>query len=98
MSQDQALTANSAEPASSNGADVPARKGGEIRLSFGFFYVVLKWGNERRSGTRIEQDRHAFPVLTATNLPVLAAVWAALFMLLYAMLKMSITAMVYLFS
>lgn len=89
--QEQSLTGtSSATPASAGG--------GEIRLSFGFFYVVLKWGHERRSGERIDQDRRRFPALTATNLPVLAGVWTALFMAMYFVLLLGLRGLVYLFS
>ena len=57
--------------------------GGEIRLSFRYFFVVLKWGNERRSSGRIAKERREYPALTATHAPVLAAVWAAIFLLSY---------------
>jgi hypothetical protein len=72
--------------------------GGEIRLSFGFFYVVLKWGHEKRSAARLDEDRKAFPALTSTHVPVLIGTWAALFMALYALLKLGIESLVYLFS
>jgi hypothetical protein len=95
------------EPQLANGADASlprpsahtaSKPGGEIRLSFRFFYVVLKWGHEKRSATRIDDDRRAFPVLTATHAPVLIGIWAALFMLAYAGLKAGITGLVYLFA
>jgi hypothetical protein len=92
------LAANGEAPESAPPRDAAAMQGGEIRLSFGFFYVVLKWGNEKRSATRIGEDRKTYPVLTSTHAPVLIGAWAALFMLLYALLKFGIEALFYLFS
>lgn len=78
---------------------IPARaNGGEIRLSFRYFFVVLKWGNERRSTSRIAKERREYPVLTATHAPVLAAAWAAVFLLSYYALKLSVEALIYAFS
>jgi hypothetical protein len=71
---------------------------GEIRLSFKFFYVVLRWGKERRTPDRLSQERENHPVLTATHAPVLAAIWAALFVLLYFALIISVEGLVFLVS
>lgn len=71
-----------------------AARGGEIRLSFGYFYVVLKWGKERRSSERVDQDRKNYPVLTSTHLPVLVGVWTALIVLLYSIVVMSLEALI----
>lgn len=90
---------NSLAPAAETDAAAPAAaKGGEIRLSFGYFYVVLKWGEEKRSAGRLEADRKAFPVLTATHAPVLAAIWAALFLTLYYLLVAGLEGLAYLFA
>ena len=77
-------------------ADAASKPGGEIRLSFRFFYVVLKWGQERRSLERVNQEREKFPVLTSTHMPVLAVIYAAFFLLLYVLLTLGIEALVYL--
>lgn len=71
---------------------------GEIRLSFGYFYVVLRWGRERRSASRIDADRKAYPVWTATHAPVLIGIWAAQFLLLYYIAKLSLTGLIHLVS
>jgi hypothetical protein len=78
--------------------EAASKAGGEIRLSFRFFYVVLKWGQERRSLDRVNQDREKFPVLTSTHMPVLAAIYATFFLLLYVLLTLGIEALVYLVS
>lgn len=96
--QDQPLSGSSSPAASIPAGRTAEYAPGEIRLSFGLFYIVLKWGQERRSGERIDQDRRNFPVLTATNVPVLISIWAALFMLLYMVLQLGLRSMVYLFS
>lgn len=70
----------------------------EIRLSFGYFFVVIKWGSERRSSDRIVDDRQAHPALTASTAPVLAAMWAALFLTLYVLLQLFIRFVVYVAS
>ena len=72
--------------------------GGEIRLSFGLFYVVLRWGQERRSADRLEAERKKYPVLTATHAPVLAALWGAIFLCAYYLLVAGLEGLVYLFS
>jgi len=93
------LEQNSPSPVVVTDAAPPsAAKGGEIRLSFRYFYVVLKWGQEKRSAGRIEADRKAFPVLTATHAPVLAAIWAALFLVLYYLLVAGLEGLAYLFA
>lgn len=85
-------------PAAAIPAEAASKRGGEIRLSFRFFYVVLKWGQERRSLDRVNQEREKFPVLTATHMPVLAAIYATFFLLLYVLLTLGIEALVYLVS
>ena len=82
--------------AAASPADAAAKPGGEIRLSFRFFYVVLKWGQERRSLERVNQEREKFPVLTSTHMPVLAAIYAAFFLLIYVLMSLGIDALVYL--
>lgn len=71
-------------------------RGGEIRLSFGYFYVVVKWGKERRSSDRVERDRKMYPALTSTHLPVLVGAWTALVVLLYYVVSMSLEALIWL--
>ncbi len=85
-------------PAAAIPADAASKPGGEIRLSFRFFYVVLKWGQERRSLDRVNQDREKFPVLTSTHMPVLAAIYATFFLLLYVLLSLGIEVLVYFVS
>lgn len=93
------MTDPTAAPVPGTGDQKAAQRGGgEIRLSFGYFYVVLKWGQERRSADRLEADRKAYPVLTATHAPVLAAIWAALFMIAYYLLVAGLEGLIYLFS
>ncbi|MGL4398160.1 MAG: hypothetical protein ACRCS9_16610 [Hyphomicrobium sp.] len=88
-----------ATPATPTDAATPARaQGGEIRLSFRFFYVVLKWGQERRSDERLRSERAKYPVLTATHLPVLAAAWAIIFLTAYQILVLALKGLVYAFS
>lgn len=96
MSDDETVTAAGAQPADLSTR--AAKTGGEVRLSFGLFYVVLKWGHERRSSARIDEERRIYPVLTATHAPVLAGIWAMLFMIAYFIMKFGIEALVYLFS
>lgn len=76
-------------------ADDAAPKSSEIRLSFGYFFVLLKWGRERRSTERIDDERKLYPVLTASNMPVLATAWAAVFVLSYFGLKALLGALIY---
>lgn len=88
------------ELASAAGFDkaVPASNCREIRLSFWYFFVVIKWGSERRSPNRIADDRQKHPALTASTAPVLAAMWAALFVILYMVLQAAIRLIVYIVS
>jgi hypothetical protein len=77
----------------------PARaSGGDIRLSFGLFYIVLKWGTERRQAGRIAEDRRAYPALTSTHAPVLIGAWALLLLALYYGLQLALRTLVVLFS
>ncbi|MBA4130223.1 MAG: hypothetical protein C0519_02240 [Hyphomicrobium sp.] len=91
---------DAAELGSTDGAGKAPPKANvrEIRLSFWYFFVVIKWGSERRSTDRIADDRQAHPALTATTLPVLAAMWAALFVILYLLLQLFVRFVVYLVS
>jgi hypothetical protein len=68
---------------------------GEIRLSFGYFYVLMRWGKERRASARVDAERKLYPVLTATNLPVLMAAWLAIILLSYFALKAVLTTLVF---
>ena len=101
--QDQAATPATplAAAASIDGASsqTAAQSGtGEIRLSFKFFYVVLRWGKKRRAPDRLNEERKNYPVLTATHAPVLAAIWAALFVVLYFALVISVEGLFLLLS
>ena len=98
MSNDNALQPSSAAPETAGPVRSSPAKGGEIRLSFRYFYLVLKWGQEKRSAERLDADRKAYPVLTATHAPVLAAIWAALFLTLYYLLVAGFEGLAYLFS
>lgn len=86
-----ALPETNAGPAGRNASS-------EIRLSFGLFYVVLRWGQERRSADRLEAERKIYPVLTATHMPVLAALWGAIFLCAYYLLVAGLEGLTYLFS
>ncbi|OYW54034.1 MAG: hypothetical protein B7Y80_00985 [Hyphomicrobium sp. 32-62-53] len=91
---------DAAELGSTNGAGKAPPKATvrEIRLSFWYFFVVIKWGSERRSSDRIADDRQVHPTLTASTLPVLATMWAALFLILYLLLQLFVRFVVYLVS
>ncbi len=69
--------------------------GGEIRLSFKLFFVNLSWGRERRSHDRLAEQRRRFPVLTASHLPVLAGIWAAIFIVMYFTAVVALKSIVY---
>jgi hypothetical protein len=80
-----------------NATESQPRKG-EIRLSFGYFYVVLLWGKERRSMARFREDRKRYPVVTAANMPVLILVWSMIFMATSFAAVGSLKLLVYLFG
>jgi hypothetical protein len=86
---------SSSTEAEAGSATATPDKDGEIRLSFGLFYVVLKWGTERRSSDRIDDDRRQFPALTYTHAPVLFGVWIALVMALCFALQLAMSGLVY---
>ena len=69
--------------------------GGEIRLSFKLFFIDLRWGRERRSLDRLAEQRRRFPVLTASHLPVLAGIWAAIFIVMYFTAVVALKSIVY---
>ena len=46
---------------------------GDIRISLGWFFIVLMWGPERRAPVRLKSERERRPVLSWANLPMLAA-------------------------
>ena len=58
----------------------------EVRLSFRYFYLVVRWGSERRSPSRIANERQAYPALTASTAPILAGAWVALCLTLFVAL------------
>lgn len=78
-----AAAAQNAPSTARSTAAVAKSPRGEVRLSFGLFYIVLLWGKERRSSERIASDRTRYPALTSTHFPVLAAIWAAIFIAMY---------------
>lgn len=80
-----------ADPSASHGA--AAKSGGEIRLSFGLFYLVLKWGREQRSADRLKDERRRFPVVTTTHAPVLIAIYALVLAIAYGMLVLGLNAL-----
>lgn len=67
---------------------------GEIRLSFIWYFVVIKWGRERRSAERIQHERELHPVLKRAHVPILATMWAILFFAAYAILALSLRGLV----
>ena len=85
----------SAEVAMTDKASERPASGGEIRLSFGYFYIMLRWGSERRSTGRVDAERKRYPALTASNLPVLLGAWFAVLMLSYFFLKAALSTLVY---
>jgi len=70
----------------------------EIRLSFGLFYLVIRWGKERRSMERFREDRMRYPVMTAANMPMLVALWTLIFVAAYVAAAGCLKGLVYLFS
>jgi hypothetical protein len=50
----------------------------DIRLSFGKFFVAFMMGRERRSKTRLKEDRGERPVFTVTNVPAIIFIWIAM--------------------
>ncbi len=51
----------------------------DIRLSLGWFYLVIFFGKERRSPERVREERKEHPVLTLKNAPVLIFIWLSVF-------------------
>jgi len=56
----------------------------DIRLSLGWFYLVIFVGKERRSSERLVADREKHPVLTSANAPVLVFIWMSVFLIALA--------------
>ncbi len=91
-------TPDNSVPAVPTGA--ASKPGGEIGLSgFRFFYVVLKWGQERRSLDRVDQGT---PEISSSKpgrgFPAHHDVCSTFFLLLYVLLTLGIEALVYLVS
>lgn len=56
----------------------------DIRLSLGWYYLVIFFGRERRSAERLAADRKKHPVLTSANAPVLILMWVSVFLIALA--------------
>ena len=91
----EAEIAASADVAMTDTVDERPGSGSEIRLSFGYFYIMLRWGSERRSAGRMATERKRYPVLTASNLPVLLSAWAGVLALSYFALKVALSILLY---
>ncbi|MCP4934424.1 MAG: hypothetical protein GY927_09525 [bacterium] len=85
---DRVLVNKSASAASKDTSD--------IRLTFGWHYLVIRWGNENRGRQRLKVERKKHPVLTKVNMPVILAFWVPLFLGVYATLAIGMRGLVYL--
>ncbi|WP_428651637.1 hypothetical protein [Roseibium sp.] len=62
----------------------------DIRLSaFGYFFVVL-FGKERRSKTRLKDERRRRPVVTFNNILMIVILWGSLIFTLYSLLPYAV--------
>ena len=51
----------------------------DIRLSLGWYYMVIFFGKECRSAQRLVKDREKFPLITTPNMMFFMAVWFTIF-------------------
>ena len=63
---------------------------GDIRLSFGRFFLVVKWGREKRSQDRLLAERARHPVVTMSNAPVLLPMWLTVIAVCYLALAIGV--------
>lgn len=68
---------------------------GDLRLSFGWAFVRLMWGLEKRSPDRVQHDRDTHPMMTSRNAPALASLFAGYAALWYVALSLVAAAIAY---
>ncbi|MGD9669685.1 MAG: hypothetical protein AB7U75_11585 [Hyphomicrobiaceae bacterium] len=77
-------------------AAAPSANGpGDLRMSFGWAFVRLMWGLEKRNSARVKQDEKLHPIMTRRNAPMLASLLAGYAALWYVALSMGIALVVY---
>ncbi|HRY07663.1 MAG TPA: hypothetical protein P5114_11125 [Hyphomicrobiaceae bacterium] len=77
--------------------DPSAKRPGDLRMSFGWAFVRLMWGLEKRSSERVKNDEKVHPVMTRRNAPMLASLLAGYAALWYVVLSLGIGGIVYFF-
>lgn len=70
----------------------------DIRLSFGWYYLVIRWGREKRSFKRLREERKKWQVLTLANMPVLLVFWMSILIAAYTFLALGMRGLVMLVS
>ncbi len=65
-------------------------KKADIRLSFGWYYLVIMWGKEKRRRERLNKERKLHPVVTLANAPVIIFFWVGLILSLYSLVVLGI--------
>ena len=70
----------------------------DIRLTLAGYYLVIFFGQEKRSTTRLAKERQEHPVLTYGNAPVLAFVWLSITFTLYSIVVLAARGVVSLLS
>jgi len=70
----------------------------DIRLTLAGYYLVIFFGQEKRSRTRLAKERQEHPVLTYGNAPVLAFVWLSITFTLYSIMALCVRSLSYLIA
>jgi len=69
---------------------------GDLRLSFGWCFVRLMWGLEKRNSDRVKRDEKVHPIMTRRNAPMLASLFAGYAALWYVALSLGLAGIAYL--
>lgn len=76
-------------------ADLAGKGPGDLRLSFGWGFLRLMWGLEKRNPERVKSDEKNHPVMTRRNVPALLSLLAGYAALWYILLSVSFLVVVY---
>lgn len=77
-------------------ADPKSDGPGDLRLSFGWAFVRLMWGLEKRNSQRVKDDRQFHPMMTGRNAPALASLFAGYAAFWYVALSLLAAGIAYL--
>ena len=70
----------------------------EMRLSFGWFFVRISWGAEKRNRERLRKEREQYPTTFRHHLPALTSIFVGTLGFFYVALALGAVTVAYFMS